>query len=249
MATTMATTIILFPGFSKTKHHWTRKFLSLLKPYGNVFTYTPEWHNTSYYDKKNKERKFYKSSLNFGLNDLKLKPHCEFIHSEVFKAFKKTKRIILISHSAGNYFALKFSKMYKCFIHIQLDPTYIGGTLVSKYLLSMTKNWPLIKNKKHLESLKKTVQSGGSQSELDMGLLRKIIEQKMIIRKFSTRTIMLRNIKSKWDNSFKQMIFQEIKYFYNYNKDFKCYTFLDKSHDLYLDYQIQNIIKMILSNL
>jgi hypothetical protein len=226
---------ILFPGFGSTKDIWGQEFISNLKKLGYVYTYTP---------------KFYTTEI-FTLKDINLSNHCHEIYQNIINLFGNKKKIILISHSAGSYYAYQFSKLYtnKIVLSIMLDPAFMGPVgkkrLSDKRFLDFAKE---IKEQKYqISDLIKN-----KQTELLNKFVRhKIIEQVPVhFSKFPTPTIFFRNLEFTDDQGYtlKDRAIEEGLYFKKNDSNFKIHWSVNDSHYLFLKKNIQDLIIMEIKN-
>ena len=145
---------ILFPGLGINKKIWELthnnkkliklNFLNELKKIGDVYTYTPNVYKFEYYKQydgkiKKLENEFKEKPNDISLNQMNIRKECERIYDEV-KSYKG--KFIPIGHSAGGWFAYKFTKMYKkrCEKLILIESGYITKDDSQKLIKFKTNN-------------------------------------------------------------------------------------------------------------
>lgn len=107
---------VLFNGGGLSEKQWKENpfggkktnFLTKLKKYGNIYTYTPIFYNYNKYN--NLDDNKYGKDIEFNIEDTDLENHCELIYNEIKKL---DDFFILISHSRGHMMAYKFAIMYE----------------------------------------------------------------------------------------------------------------------------------------
>jgi hypothetical protein len=164
---------ILFPGVNdsgkifekyidyKTKKIIKTNFLQKLKKIGDVYTYTPNIYNITNNCVCNSECKLNKKILfsnpkKITINDIDIDKECKRIYKEV-RSYKG--KIIPIGHSAGGWFAVHFSKLYKskCIKIILIESGYLTSKLAKWQIELKTKKktYPNITTTKLQELVKK----------------------------------------------------------------------------------------------
>ena len=218
---------VLIPGFNSNKNVWGKKFLSKLEKIGDIYTYSPI---------------FYKKTK-FSENELNLKNHCEQLYKDI--KLKNKKKIILISHSIGSYFAYQFAKLYKNYIilSIMLEPAFMG--IVGKERLGDDR---FIEFDKEIKKNNYTIEKLIKDKNFD--ILNKIVRHLLIkqvpcnIKKFPTSTIYFRNLEFDNDQgySMKDRAIREGLFFKENDKKFKIYWFINETHYLFKKNNVLNQI-------
>ena len=148
---------ILFPGMNDSGKYWKKyidfnkmevietSFLRKLKKLGNVYTYTPNVYNIINNCVCNSECRLNKKVLfsnpkQLTMNDINIDYECKRIYEEI-KSYKG--KFIPIGHSAGGWFAVRFTELYqsRCIKTILIE---------SGYLTQKLAKWQIeLKTKKH----------------------------------------------------------------------------------------------------
>ena len=153
---------ILFPGLGIQKKIWELtiidnklvklNFLKELKKLGEVYTYTPNVYKFYYYKKyppklQKLENKFKEKPVPIELDQFDIDKECKRIYDEV-KSYKG--KFIPIGHSAGGWFAYRFSQLYpkRCSKMVLIE----SGRIISKYGVKQIKD--KLKNKRYKITLK-----------------------------------------------------------------------------------------------
>lgn len=133
---------IFFHGMgSEVNDGFSTYLINNIKKIGKVYTYTTKYNNLIYYmNYKNYSNKF-NDNINFNMEYLDCKKHCEMIFKDVKKKFKNVKNnnLIILSHSLGNLYGVVFTKLFTKYVllHVAIDPMLVG-----KPFLTFNKKYP-----------------------------------------------------------------------------------------------------------
>jgi len=146
---------ILFPGMGESGKYWEKyidwdkkkvmktSFLQKLKKLGNVYTYTPNVYNiinncVCDYDCRLNKKVLYSNPNQLTMNDIHIDSECKRIYEEI-KSYKG--KLIPIGHSAGGWFAVRFTKLYqsRCIKTILIESGYLTQKRAKRQIESKTK--------------------------------------------------------------------------------------------------------------
>ncbi len=146
---------ILFPGMGESGKYWKKyidfdkmevietSFLQKLKKLGNVYTYTPNVYNIQNNCVCSPECKLNKKVLwsnpkKLTMNDINIDNECKRIYEEI-KSYEG--KFIPIGHSAGGWFAVRFTELYqsRCIKTILIESGYLTQKLAKQQIESKTK--------------------------------------------------------------------------------------------------------------
>ena len=243
---------IMFPGFGDPSITWEFdgknpiEFLDQIKKIGEVFVYTPIYHNLNYYKKDNNEAKYYDKNINFDLDYLNVEKHCKMIYEQVKKI--TSDKFILVSHSAGNLYAYYFSKLYKdeCLFSLVLDGRLMGkqGFEQAKdYIEKYNTKYKNITNDDLFELQQKIINNKDNNNlidEMNDIISSILLSQLPQMDKFPIKTIYFRNLEihetyvsqeKKQEKEQRNLMFiKEAEGFKNSDPDFEVVWFINKTH-------------------
>ena len=209
---------ILFPGLGVQKKIWELThdnnklikltFLKELKKLGDVYTYTPNIYKFFYYKKylsklQKLEDKFKEKPSKITLNQFDIDKECHRIYEEV-KSYKG--KFIPLGHSAGGWFAYRFSQLYptRCSKQILIE----SGRLLLQFELAISdKKYPNL-NIKQLQKIEDSIKTQKDNSKyinmlMDIALYKYSLDVKKFNGKVRIPTLSFENIKIPEDKKWK----------------------------------------------